>query len=421
MEQKLFTESRMLYAANKDNPFIIRIKIQMDDIVDSDSIRKAVNLTMKRYPYFCVELKEKDGQYIFAENSRPVVITNDLKGVELNSKESNYHMISFSYHEAWIVMDVFHGMTDGTGAYEIIRTLLYYYCSEKYHDAFNTEGIRLVGDEIAAEEWIDPVVSRTDLPVPEAKKGSKALNLAEAMSVDNDNEKVVYSISASETAFMQFVKENESSPSTMVALLLSRAIKGLFPNSEDVIRVMIYVNQRKALNVPLAHQTLVGGAFTEYNDQIKDLPLGVQASVYRKMILTQTQDDAVLFGVATIKGINQLILSKGTAQEKVGTALYISEMSNAAATASVSYIGKRGFLDSEKHINDFSILTSAAGNIPIIEMSAVNGFFRFDMIQPFSSDCLVNSFMNELKEHGIEYKLQNKTRLELPSIHLPWN
>ena len=96
-------------------------------------------------------------------------------------------------------------------------------------------------------------------------------------------------------------------------------------------------------------------------------------------------------------------------------------MSNAAATASVSYIGKRGFLDSEKHINDFSILTSAAGNIPIIEMSAVNGFFRFDMIQPFSSDCLVNSFVNELKEHGIEYKLQNKTRLELPSIHLPWN
>jgi hypothetical protein len=58
---------------------------------------------------------------------------------------------------------------------------------------------------------------------------------------------------------------------------------------------------------------------------------------------------------------------------------------------------------------------------PLIEMSAVNGFFRFDMIQPFSSDCLVNSFMNELKEHGIEYKLQNKTRLELPSIHLPWN
>ena len=28
----------MLYAANKDNPFIIRIKMQMDDIVDSDSI-----------------------------------------------------------------------------------------------------------------------------------------------------------------------------------------------------------------------------------------------------------------------------------------------------------------------------------------------------------------------------------------------
>jgi len=33
----------------------------------------------------------------------------------------------------------------GTGAYEIIRTLLYYYCSERYGLKLKEEGIRLVG------------------------------------------------------------------------------------------------------------------------------------------------------------------------------------------------------------------------------------------------------------------------------------
>lgn len=42
-------------------------------------------------------------------------------------------------------------MTDGTGAYEVLRTLLYYYCSERYQVKLNDEGIRLVGDVITEE------------------------------------------------------------------------------------------------------------------------------------------------------------------------------------------------------------------------------------------------------------------------------
>ncbi len=45
----------------------------------------------------------------------------------------------------------------------------------------------------------------------------------------------------------------------MVSLLLSRAIAKLFPDAKDIIRITLCVNQRKALHVPLAHQSLVGG------------------------------------------------------------------------------------------------------------------------------------------------------------------
>jgi hypothetical protein len=145
MEQVAFTELRWMYTTSREDPCAIRIRIRLCDLIDPDVLRNAVDTTMRRYPYFCVELQERDGQYIFAENQRPVVIANSPHGVELNSKQSNFHMIAFSWWDSWMMLDVFHGITDGTGAYEVIRTLMHYYCSERYQVALSEKGVRLLG------------------------------------------------------------------------------------------------------------------------------------------------------------------------------------------------------------------------------------------------------------------------------------
>jgi hypothetical protein len=176
MEQKLFTEIRSLYMSSKEHPHSIRIRIRMRDLIDPEVLRSAVDTTMRRYPYFCVELRKIDGQYVFVDNPRPVVITHSLHGVELNSKDSNFHMVEFCWQDNWIILDVFHAMTDGTGAYEIVKTLLYYYCSERYQVELSAEGIRLVGDVIDDEEWADPVAGRTDLAVPQRREMPPALD-----------------------------------------------------------------------------------------------------------------------------------------------------------------------------------------------------------------------------------------------------
>ncbi len=299
MEQVLFTELRSLYSTAKDRPHEIRIRIRMRDLIDPECLRHAVDTTMKRYPYFCVELQKKEGRYVFAENHRPVVITHSLHGVDLNSAESNYHMIAFCWQDNWIILDVFHAMTDGTGAYEVVRTLLYYYCSERYHVQLKEEGIRLVGDEIPAEEWIDPVVNRTDLPTPTQQKPmSDALDLIASAGLEEDRRHTVYSIAISETEFMRFNLDNDGSPGTMVSLLLSRAVAKLLPESKDAIRIALCVNQRKALHAPLAHQSLVGGVMLEYKDEMRDWSLDKQGTAYRGMVFAQAQEEKVLMGAA---------------------------------------------------------------------------------------------------------------------------
>ena len=57
----------------------------------------------------------------------------------------------------------FAGLTDGTGAYNVLRTLMYEYCRRRYDGSLSSNGIRKVGETIDESEWIDPA----SLPKPE--------------------------------------------------------------------------------------------------------------------------------------------------------------------------------------------------------------------------------------------------------------
>lgn len=67
MERRLFTELRSFYESFMSRPeknhSLSEYKIRMRDLIDPDVLNRAVHTTMRRYPYFCVELHKNDGQY----------------------------------------------------------------------------------------------------------------------------------------------------------------------------------------------------------------------------------------------------------------------------------------------------------------------------------------------------------------------
>ncbi len=419
MDQKLFTEWRTLYSLNWGQSHMMHLRIRMRDLIDEFSMRHAAEQTMKRYPYFCVELK-KDGEYYLAHNERPIVVSHSLTAPKLNTSDTNYHFVSFSYSDNLIVIDISHAITDGTGAYEVVRTFLYYYVSERYGVELPKEGVRLVGDVISEEEWNDPVAKLTNLPIPAGGQMAKAMNPVKAAGLEEDKQPTVYSIAIAESEFMDFNVKNNGSPATMVSLFLSRALHRLFPDDPDVIRITVAVNQRNALRVPLAHQCLVGAAFLDYDENIQKLPLERQAAAYRETVFAQTTDEKVLEGLANQNGITQLILSKQTDPERIAAAQAIDEMTKDFTSATVSYVGKLNYKEAEKYIRDFRLWTRGTGDTIVIEISAVSGKFTMDFIQPFADPMYVNAFLNELDENGITYDLRDVMKLEMPDVRLPW-
>lgn len=413
MDEKLTNGYRFLYLSSKEHPKVIRLRIRMRDLISADALEKAVRAVEKRYPYFCVQLTKKEDGLYFVHNERPLVVLNSRNGVALNCEESNYQMLTFSWYDNWIVMDVFHGLTDGTGAYEIIRTLLYYYCSERYNVKLSSDGIRLCGDIISDEEYIDPL-SVIQLPTPKRKELSNALNLIREGKLESDNNPTVYSIAIPEKEFMRFNIEHDGSPATMVSLFFSRAVSRLFPDCEDIIRISLCVNQRPALKAPLAHQSLVGSAMLEFKKKLRSWNLEKQSTAYRGMVFAQTQEENVLKSAAGQKSLAQKLLNSSDTERKQ-IADFVSKTMTRVQTATVSYVGKANYKDSESYIRDFRTWT--IGEVPLlIEISAVNGRFTLDFIQHFSSPVYVNAFLNELDMNHILFDLQAVERLRLPEI-----
>ena len=419
MNQKLFTELRTLYSLSWGKCNIMRTRVRMRDLVEPEAMRHAVDMTMRRYPYFCVELM-KDDEYYFAENDRPIVITNSLAGVDLNTPESNYHLVSFSWEDNWIIMDISHAITDGAGAYEVMRTFLYYYVSSRYGVELEKEGIRLVGDVISSEEWEDPLAKAQNLPTPPRTEMRDSLDVVKAAGLEDDRNPTVYSIAIAEDEFMRFNIEHDGSPATMVSLFLCRAISRLYPDSEDAIRIAVTVNQRNALGAPLAHQSLVGGAMLEYKEKLRSWPLRRQATIFRGMVFAQTIEKAVLAGAASQRGISQMILSKQDDQERAAVAQMIGGMAGKVLSGTVSYVGRANFKGAEKYIRDFRAWTRGTADNILIEISAVNGRFTLDFMQPFQSPIYLNAFLKEFEENGLTYDLQDVNRLETPDVRLPW-
>ncbi len=420
MKQQLFTEILPLYKSRNNNPYVIRIRVRMQDLVDYEIFKSAVNTTMVRYPYFCVKLEKGGNGFVFEDNKNPVIVAASPNKIELNSEMSNYHMIAFSYWDDWIVMDIFHGLTDAIGAYEVIRTLLFYYCSCRYNATLSAKGIRTTKDEISMEEWECPVMKIANLPTPKRYEMPPSLNPTVAANLSVETFPTVFSVIISETDFMRFNRDNGSSPGTMVALLLSHAIAELFPNAHDIIRIILCVNQRKALRVPLAHQSLVGGALLEYGKNLRHLPLKQQIQAYRNMVSAQTDEENVLAGISSVVGLTNTLLAKSTAEERIALASFVDEMARRTGTACVSYAGKANFMEAEKYVQEFHLWTYSA--LPItIEISAVNGKFTIDFIQHFQNPIYINAFLKELDKHGISYDFQDGILEELPNIKFQWN
>ena len=111
--------------------YTVRLTVRLVDPIDAEILKQALEKTRRRYPYLCVRMKKGEGAFYYVDNPLPVVILHSDRRVNLGTDEVNGHLWAVSYIEDRLHLDCYHGITDGTGMYRVLATLLYYYCAER--------------------------------------------------------------------------------------------------------------------------------------------------------------------------------------------------------------------------------------------------------------------------------------------------
>ena len=385
--------------------YTVRLSVRMADPVDGGVLARALAVTQQRYPYFLLRIRQDESRFYYEENELPVVLLHTNGQISLNTEAVNDHLWAVCYDEDYIHLDVYHGMTDGAGMYQLLSTLLYYYCEEKY-GVTDHRGIRVAGERIAPEETEDP---QDHLPAADPAQVPPA-QWKEAFTFETDGKltpsgPTLWDIAVPESAFLRFTSANDASPGTMIALLLTRAVDALYPDAEKDIISAYVVNARPMLGAEQTCHNCLSMVVFDYEDRIRKMPLDRQCTVFRGKTFVQSDRDIVRQGMS---------VSAGTMRETAGSCPAIAEKKElfgkmfaggeGLITFLVSYVGKWPHPVLGNYIREF--WTHPPNTFSLMaEIAAVNGKIFLSIQQRFKEDIVREAFLKQLEEHRIPYEV----------------
>lgn len=406
-----------------DLDYTVRLKLRLSDMIDDEILKEAVDKTRQRYPYLCVRMKKNNENFFYEENPAPIAVLHTDSSIRLNTEETNYHVWCVCYYEDWICLDFYHGITDGTGMYMVLATLLYYYCEKRYGVTDHT-GIRTLDDTILPEETIDPMehLPSIDLSGRQAPQTVPVFSLAADAGLTHSSTQI-WDIEIPEEAFVSFSSANDASPGTMISILFARAIDALYPEREKIIMSRYSVNARPMLHAKETHHNCLSGVVFPYTDRVKTLPFKTQCTVHRGATFIQSDAEKVcgqLIGVASY--VRSILQGLPTLEGKKRAFGQMMSGGDTAFTYMVSYVGQWRLKALSPYILEFWTHVPSANSL-VIEIAAVNGKIFLSVHQTFREDLIIRSFQRQLEENGIPFQLRqpvkpDNARFPEPDIEL---
>lgn len=395
------------YNLTEESAITVRYMIEMKDPIDGDALRRAVDISMTRYPYLMKRVVADDSRYYLEDNDRPVAVVNTQDPIHLGSEEANYHQIALSYWKNFICFNNTHAIFDGRGRYDVLHTIVYYYCTYRYNETVDMPGVKLAGSPIDPSEYEDPYSKpfpEITFSLPEPLSPKKVFRMDKAGLVTN-SEAQIHRLRISEKSLMACCKLYDGTPNTAISILMSRAIQKVHPENTLPIVSGIYCDLRSALEVPHTHQCLVTTLPLAYDNRLADLEFGEQNTIYRGMMMVLAEPSRLVltqkFQKAACKAVNAL----PTLKEKTDAAIGAMQTLFLSHSFLVSYSGKSNFGSCNEHIAAFFSQPYTRNFNMLIEVTSADGWFDLAISQEWQEDVYFNAFLKELTSLGLEYDL----------------
>lgn len=402
-----------LFATLPNNPNLMGMTVTLTEPVDAQILREAVELVRKRFPYFYARPKKEDANLVLVPNDLPMVVRETWEPTLLLSTETNYHIVAWKCEGKRLAAEVLHIVTDGSGFMPYFKSVLYCYLCRKYGIELDPTGFRLPGDEIPETETGNPFpedqIDAIEAPfyhVPEFKKF--------AQIQEPDAPWRAFCIKLPEDQVMKYCGELDASPNALVCVTLARAIRKVQPANDDIILGGVAINHKAILGNYDNYRGFSNLMYMDYKPADLDKDLSLLCTVTRGKIMLQSQPENVLYELKKMKeGLGNLnnIPSIGVKMLAMSFAA-----TGKRTTFTVSYAASRGFGPLDPYIEELYLLAEPASSSVICEIACINHAFFLHFEQCFESEAVLEAFLDELREVGIEPELIRKEAYQTSDV-----
>lgn len=389
------------------------IEIRFKKKIWGSFLMQALSETMKRYPYFNTKLIEKDGDFYIVQNDIAPQVRKTKKLAQLGGIECGYHLIDITYFDYSAFVSFHHALCDGRGIKPFIETLIWYYCKFAYGNNKKVDGIRYADEKLLDGETIEPFIQSYEY---DDKKEFISLSRDAYAIPENIVEKNAkdyrYEVTVQHKDFMAICKNNNATPVILLSLLLSKSIADIFPDYNKPINANIATDMREALGCPNTFKNCVKSMILPYDRALAVLSLKEQATKYREILNAQRDYDYSRHEANTMLQLFDKLDSLDSFEEKQKIMTFFEGM--LLNTYIISYLGQFILSENEKYLDSIHLYNSGTTGLGI-NMISCGEKFLLDFKQSFQSDRYVKSFLKQLDELQIAYKISEVIEFTTPT------
>lgn len=167
---------------------VFRFVCELKDEVNQDILQEAANNTLVLFPFYRVVLRRGVFWYYFEGSELMPEVVEESKPPCSTLYNPNRRNLLFevTYYKCRINLEVYHSLTDGTGALNFLKTLLYYYITACYKEDFKDKLPVLEYDASLSQKMDDSFLKHyTDNRIPKRIKVTKAYHIQGRRFIDN--------------------------------------------------------------------------------------------------------------------------------------------------------------------------------------------------------------------------------------------
>ena len=232
--------------SNSNNSSTFRLSFYLNEEVDKLLLEEAVNNVLPRFDSFNVKIKNGlFWNYLVANNRHFVVEEENSIIGEYKLKSKTGYCFRVLYYQKRITLETFHSISDGTGALEFLKSIVYQYLKLKNIE-FSSE------DKIYSEKVVRPIEKMDAFTYSYDKKNKLPLKEEKAFFLTGEtypnNFNLFVKATMDTTRFKELCRSKNATATEYVAALFVYSIYKNKPesfNSKKPIKIFIPVNLRK--------------------------------------------------------------------------------------------------------------------------------------------------------------------------------